>query len=141
MGTSGNLLAYNRGWSLPELDFCWTEGPFAELVFSLNTDLNDYHELRLDCAPYVCAKVPQQTALIFVNGMLANVEILTARDVVSIPLPRLQRGSELSLVIYLPNASCPASNEPANTDDRILGLQVFSIALVQNEPLRGFPRR
>lgn len=126
----GDLFSLGRGWSDPELDFCWTDGHFAEISFISDVDFSAGYSISVKCAPYRSHTVTGQQVLFFMNGILVAGEYLSLATEIKFAVPRhIESGGALRMLLHIPTAASPHSGNPASTDSRLLGVQVFSIML------------
>jgi hypothetical protein len=115
------------GWSGPEAEVRWTDGPEAALIFSANPASDILFQIKL--APFVVERShPQQRVNINLNGQLVQRLTLTsnAPQVHEFVLPRQQLRSKNILTFELPDARSPKSLG-INDDLRVLGIAVWWI--------------
>jgi len=115
------------GWSGPEAEVRWTDGPEAALIFSANPTADIAFQIKL--APFVVERNhPQQRVNINLNGQLVHRLTLTSNvpQVHEFVLPHQQLKPKNILTFELPDARSPKSLG-INDDLRLLGIAVWWI--------------
>lgn len=110
------------GWSAPEPAFRWTDGPTAQVAFSL--DRVQPLVLQMELQPFVAPpELPQQRIAIDVNGHRLGRLDLSAPGVRSVTVPAAVLRTANVLQLGLPDAQSPASLL-GSSDARRLGVAV-----------------
>jgi hypothetical protein len=138
-GRHGNAGPYLfEGWSFPEPDFAWTEGPNSTLALCLPTGADQHSDLYLELriSPFIVPGRPTaQRLAIFVNDTEIARETITGGGSFAYPLPahalnlrtprRLQR-----LRIEHPDVQRPCDHGPAD-DSRELAFMFYAIRVLR----------
>jgi len=131
-GKNGNSGSYEvKGWSYPEDGFTWTEGKRAELLLKtgkIDADLT----MKVVFTPHLHqGKLDTQHVNISVNGEKSGEWDITSPEKtekeIKISRNNLKNGI-LKITFDLPDAVSPEELE-VNEDQRVLGLQMWSIIL------------
>jgi hypothetical protein len=123
------------GWSAPEAEgFVWSDGPEAELLFSIATPARDV-VCRLELMPFIAqGAVEQQRVEFYFNHFrVGYAELSAGRHIIAVYLPRelfMLRTAVLNL--HIPGARSPLELG-LSADERRLGIALwsFQIAPVQ----------
>lgn len=119
-------------FSSPEEHFVWSNGRWAEVVFDLDHREDIRPEtpismhLDVDVFKFPPA-LPGQNVLVYCNGVRVKSAFVTERTTLRCPLgvaPLLRQQNVLTF--DLPDARTP--QDLGVPDDRMLGLQIFSVA-------------
>ncbi len=132
------------GWSGPESQFRWTDGPEAAMIFRLN-ELSDT-VLEMDLSAFLIGPLREQNVILFLNGHAITKLRLTDTEhqIYSIVLPRNLLRDANVLRLALPNASSLDSLNMGE-DPRLLGVNATWIELRPKatgttEPLQSLDR-
>jgi hypothetical protein len=132
-GPGVNLLG--QGWSTPDPEgFVWSDGPEADLMFSIATPARDV-VCHLELMPFLArGAVERQTVEIYFNHFrVGYAELSAGRHTVSVYLPReLFMLRTAVLTLHLEGARSPLELG-LSADERRLGVALwsFQIAPVQ----------
>lgn len=130
--TGANYLI--TGWSFPESDGVWSEGPIARIGIPLTDEL--FSEIAIRLLPLVSEGHPRQRVRIEVNSIRAGDWILDTDEPqeLVIPIPFSSRSSIqstgiLDIRFVLPDAVQPSALG-INTDRRELAVFVYSLTML-----------
>jgi hypothetical protein len=128
------------GFSDPEDEFTWTCSKSASISFALEQSKNlDAIEISIDCAPFLCPpSICEQITMWYFNGLRVHTAELTSSSVQKIVVPSSLVQEVNTIIVDVPDAIRPI-NLGVGDDERVLGLQVFSLELnpVQLKTLRA----
>jgi lysophospholipase L1-like esterase len=136
MGSSRSAHYLGSGWGDPEAGFRWTDGPRAEVFFSLASA--EARLLRIRLAPFLVAgRLESQRVELLLNGrslaVLTLADPAPAEHAVLLPAALLARDNALSLV--LPDRRSPSSLG-ASGDGRELAA---AVEWIEMDPLPTAP--
>jgi hypothetical protein len=124
------------GWSHPEENYTWTDGPIASLVFRVPQSAAGV-QLRFNmCGMNVPGLLPFQRVLLSVNGAeLASWNVAEqAEFIVDVPQQFVSKPDPLlSVEFSIPDAASPSSLTHSG-DNRRLGLRISEMAIFQVSP-------
>jgi len=123
--TARNYLV--SGFSKNEGNFTWTDGHDAELRFELE-QVSDSLTIRLGHG----IRGPKQQVDVWVNDRFAGTYTAETNDttVYRMHVPSgIVTGKELRIRLHLPDASAPADTNATDSDARLLGLSMVSLAI------------
>ena len=114
------------GWSQPEAEFPWSDGPRAEIA--VEPDTTEATTLHLTVAAYANASHPRQRIVVSVDGRSAGEWTLDHGDpvVLSVPLGRGRSGPRI-VTLDLPDAAVHA------VDARMLAVKASQLRLSVDE--------
>jgi len=128
-GTTAADRYLGAGWSRPEGSFRWTEGPRAEVVFSV--DVAGPAELRLRLRPFLApGRLDRQPITLRLNGTPVADWTLERAEVRTLPLAPSALRPENVLELELPGAASPA-RLGLSRDARELAVAVEWLAVVR----------
>jgi hypothetical protein len=140
-GAGGNGIAFRgRGWSAPDLDFVWSDGPLSELVLPA-TGPGSPVTLTARLKAFLPRQLPRQRIRVLVNRQLAGEWILEgdAFEDVSLIIPeRLFSELEQTVLTFeTPDATSPKALGLSD-DIRSLGFCLNSITLDRATNVRRY---
>ena len=121
------------GWSSPEADHCWSDGPRARIALRLAEPPAGDAILRLRCRGYCPGdRVPSQAVHVGVNGAPVGAFQATAMGWHELQVPRdALQGQALDLELAFPDAVAPAQLG-ASSDPRSLGISLDALILFEH---------
>ncbi len=116
------------GLDFTEGDASWTTSEFCGFQFRLPASQRDV-AVRLNISPYLLKdKVQRQEVWIYLNGLLASYNIVTAPTEISFTVPKpIVMARDVQLRLVIPTAAQPKALG-VSADERRLGLLLREVA-------------
>lgn len=129
-GKGDNYIAnYIGGWSTPEDNFTWTDGPEAALKFRLNDLVHNNILLRILAFPYLGSKVKSQKIGVYINNIKITSWDISNENWYSVIIPaNVIKTKDINIKFTISNPISP-KNVGESEDDRKLGIAVKELII------------